>query len=55
MGALQFCMKVFLWPGDVVRRRLGISVDQDGGIIRSFVNMVFWGGLCLTLALHYFL
>ena len=34
---------IFLLPGDLVRRRLGITVEQDGGLIRSFINMCFWG------------
>ncbi|PWV99130.1 hypothetical protein DFR52_104422 [Hoeflea marina] len=42
---------VFLFPGDLVRRKLGITVDEDGGLIRSFVNMCFWGTIALWTAL----
>lgn len=44
---------LFLLPGDLVRRKLGISIDQDGGLIRSFVNMCFWGAISLMIALRY--
>jgi len=42
---------VFLWPGDQVRRSLGISDDQDSGILRSMINMVVWGIVALTVAM----
>jgi hypothetical protein len=45
---------LFLLPGDVVRRRLGITVEEDGGMIRSFVNMCVWGAIALSVALNYF-
>ncbi|WP_417407895.1 hypothetical protein [Hoeflea sp.] len=44
---------IFLLPGDLVRRRLGITVEQDGGLIRSFINMCFWGAVTLLVALKY--
>ncbi|MGJ8570680.1 MAG: hypothetical protein ACSHXI_08270 [Hoeflea sp.] len=51
-------MKTMLWlfllPGDLVRRRLGITVEQDGGLIRSFINMCFWGAVALLIALKYY-
>ena len=41
-------MKTLLWlfllPGDLVRQKLGITIEEDGGLIRSFINMCFWGG-----------
>ena len=48
MRVFRFAGDVFLLPGEMVRRSLNITVDQDGGLIRSFVNMVFWGTLVLT-------
>jgi len=54
MQVFRFLEAVFLWPGDFVRRKLGIELEQDGGIIRSFVNMSFWGGICLFVGLRYF-
>lgn len=52
MSGLQFFLDAFLWPGEAVRKRLGISLEQDGGIIRSFVNMIVWGTIAL-LALNW--
>ena len=50
-------MKTMIWllllPGDLVRRRLGITVEEDGGLIRSFINMCFWGAVLLLIALNY--
>ena len=41
-------MKTLLWlfllPGDLVRQKLGITVEEDGGLIRSFVNMCLGSG-----------
>jgi hypothetical protein len=45
---------LFLLPGDLVRRQLGITVEEDGGLIRSFVNMCFWGAVTLLIALKYY-
>lgn len=50
---LESLLVVFLWPGDFVRRQLGIELEMDGGIIRSFVNMIVWGGIILFLGLRY--
>ena len=46
-------LAVFLWPGDFVRRKLGIELEEDGGIVRSFVNMIVWGGVILYLGLKF--
>ncbi|WP_299868115.1 hypothetical protein [uncultured Hoeflea sp.] len=50
-------MKTILWlfllPGDLVRQKLGITVEQDGGLIRSFINMCVWGTIALLIALNY--
>lgn len=51
---MSIMIRVFLFPGDVVRKRLGITVEEDGGMIRSFVNMCVWGTLLLAIGLHYF-
>jgi len=54
MKLLRLIGDIFFWPGDVVRRSLGITVEEDGGIIRSFVNMIVWGVVSLLLALWMF-
>ena len=43
MGFLRFLTKLFLLPGTLVLGALEIEVESDGGIFRSFINMVFWG------------
>lgn len=55
MAILKMLETGFLWPGDFVRRQLGITVDQDGGLIRSFVNMAVWGAIALLIALRFFM
>jgi hypothetical protein len=51
MKLLKFVTDVFLWPGEMVRRMLGITMDEDNGILRSLINMIFWGIVTLTFAL----
>ena len=51
MALLRSIGFVFLWPGDQVRRSLGITDDQDNGILRSMINMIVWGIVALALAL----
>jgi len=48
---LNFLVQGFLMPGTVVIRKIGVSVEDDGGILRSFINMCFWGTISLLLAL----
>lgn len=54
MLVLNWFVDIFLAPGDLVRRRLGITTEQDGGMIRSFVNMCVWGAVALMIALRFF-
>ena len=54
MAVLRFVGAVFLWPGDKVRRSLGLNEEQDSGVLRSFINSIFWGGIALVIALKYF-
>lgn len=54
MRILKSLETIFFWPGDAVRRWLGITVEQDGGLIRSFVNQAFWGTVAVVLALRFF-
>jgi hypothetical protein len=49
----KFLIDLLFLPGTLVLRRLGISVEEDSGIIRSFINASFWGAICLAIALHY--
>ncbi len=43
MKAFHWLISGFLMPGDLVIRRIGITVEEDGGILRSFINMCVWG------------
>lgn len=54
MTLLNGFITVFLWPGDFVRRRAGMTVEEDGGILRSFVNMCVWGTILTWAALKYY-
>lgn len=42
-----------LWPGNRVRRSLGITDEQDNGILRSMINMTVWGIFALGLGLMF--
>lgn len=50
---MALVLKILFWPGDFVLRKIGVSVDEDSGIFRSFINASFWGILTLSLVLHY--
>jgi len=53
MPILRGLVYILLLPGDLVRQKIGMSVEEDGGILRSFVNMCIWGTLFTGIALHY--
>lgn len=53
MMVLNGVVRIFLAPGDLVRRKLGITINEDGGLIRSFVNMCFWGLIAIALIFRY--
>ncbi|MEP1209296.1 MAG: hypothetical protein ABJM29_05640 [Rhizobiaceae bacterium] len=53
MPLLNGLLNLFFLPGNVVLRSLGISVEEDSGIIRSFVNSSFWGAITLAIVLNY--
>ncbi|WP_282610493.1 hypothetical protein [Pelagibius sp. Alg239-R121] len=51
MSVFRWILIAFLMPGDLVIKRVGISIEEDGGILRSFVNMCFWGLVTVLVAL----
>jgi hypothetical protein len=55
MTILHLVLKVFLMPGTLVLNRLGVSIEEDCGVMRSFINMCFWGTIGLWVALKYFI
>ncbi|WP_017932281.1 hypothetical protein [Robiginitomaculum antarcticum] len=51
MVFLNFLATMFLLPGTIVLKMVGVSVDDDGGIFRSLINMIFWGILSAMIVL----
>lgn len=54
MAVLNFMLSLFLLPGNLALQKCGISIEEDGGVFRSFVNMCFWGAITLGLGLYIF-
>ncbi|WP_018689045.1 hypothetical protein [Ahrensia kielensis] len=50
----QMLLNAFLYPGDLVRRKVGMTVEEDGGMLRSIVNMIVWGTLVLLVWFQFF-
>lgn len=46
--------QLFLLPGTLVLRFIGIDIEEDGGILRSFVNMCFWTAVGMWIGIRYF-
>lgn len=45
--------RLFLLPGDFVCDALGLAEKSDHRqIMRSFVNMMIWGAISITIALQ---
>ena len=51
MWIVKALAALFLMPGTMVINMIGISVEEDGGILRSFINMCFWGVIVTWIAL----
>ncbi len=51
MPLAKFLLNLFFLPGNLVLSGLGITVEEDSGIIRSFVNSCVWGAIALVIAL----
>ncbi|MEE9314355.1 MAG: hypothetical protein V3V02_06880 [Rhizobiaceae bacterium] len=51
---MKFLTSILLFPGNIVLKMIGISVAEDSGIIRSFINSVFWGAIILGVAMKYY-
>ncbi len=54
MKLLELILQTFLLPGNAVLNMLNINIEEDGGMVRSFVNMVVWGTLFLGVALKFY-
>lgn len=55
MKFLQILAKIFLFPGTLLLGTLNISVENDGGVFRSLINMIFWGTVGVFVALPFML
>jgi len=42
---------LFLLPGTLLLKSLNISPEQDGGVFRSLINMIFWGFIGVMFAM----
>ena len=51
MAILRLLAKLFLLPGTLALSALNISEEDDGGIFRSLVNMIFWGILIVIISM----
>lgn len=47
MHLINLFLKLFFSPGNYVLKKAGITIEEDGGILRSFVNMCVWGILAI--------
>ena len=52
MKFLQILAKIFLLPGTLLLGALNISVENDGGVFRSLINMIFGGLLAFSSPSH---
>jgi len=55
MALLRGLTKLFLLPGTLVLGIMNISVESDGGVFRSLINMIFWGFVGVLCALPFML
>ncbi len=53
MTILKLLLKIFLFPGNIVLKKIGVTVEEDSGILRSFINSCVWGGLLLLIILKF--
>lgn len=43
MFILKTIGAIFLFPGNLALSMAGVSLEQDGGVFRSLINMIVWG------------
>ncbi|MFD2205451.1 hypothetical protein [Kiloniella antarctica] len=55
MTLLHWLEVGFLYPGDIIVKKLGVTIEEDGGILRSFINMCVWGIITGTTAFYVFI
>jgi len=55
MAILNGLTTLFLLPGTLVLGAMDISVESDGGVFRSLINMIFWGFVGVICAMPFML
>lgn len=55
MKFLRALTTLFLLPGTLILGAFGVSVENDGGIFRSLINMIFWGFIGVMIMLPFML
>ncbi len=53
MAILRFLTNIMFLPGTIVLSMLGVTIEEDSGILRSFINSIFWGVIILLIALNW--
>lgn len=53
MKIIRLFVTIFLLPGTLVLNAINISVENDGGVFRSLINMIFWGFFAVMGALPF--
>ncbi len=53
MRFLSALVQFLLLPGTLVLNALGVSVENDGGIFRSLINMIVWGFIAFLCVLPF--
>lgn len=53
MAFLRGLTTLFLLPGTLVLGALNIETENDGGVFRSLINMIFWGFFGVLLVLPF--
>ena len=53
MAILNAFANIFLLPGTLVLSSLNIDINDDGGVFRSLINMIFWGVVVVMGALPF--
>lgn len=51
MVIFKILTRMFLMPGTLVLGMVNVSEEEDGGVFRSLVNMIFWGIVCVLITL----
>lgn len=51
MWFFRFLSGMFFFPGNFVLQCLNVSIEQDEGMFRSMINMLYWGLMVVIFAM----